>query len=169
LRVSPVADGTSVTLLIAGEAAPTGSDKSLTVALLVDDTTPAGGAASLRAVNAASSGVTLDFGRGDADAGWVPLLTDVPFASDSADAGASALDPNGYLAIAPLSMEIVSARSSSDSSISVAASVTIGAGSAATLFAIGGASGDTQHPLSLLLCTDSAPVGGPLSDCSIVK
>ena len=41
-------------------------------------------------------------------------------------------------------------------------------GSIVTAFAIGGKSGDSAHPPSILICTDNQPSGGSLSDCSVV-
>jgi hypothetical protein len=163
------------TLLVAGDLSPTGSDAPLTAAMMTDDAVLTGGAVVLRAINAVPSAPSLDFGLGPgsgADAGWLPLLTDVRFgaASTQAGPGEGALDANGYLPIAPLNGQTVAARaSSSDASadVAVAGSVTVDLGSIATVIAIGGKTGDAAHPPALLWCTDNQPTGYTLGDCSV--
>jgi hypothetical protein len=166
--------GAHATLLVAGELTPAGSDPGITVALLPDDTVLAGGACSLRAINAMPAEPSLDFGLGSGSA-WLPLFTDVRFAAASAHAGPgdSALDAQGYVAVAPFApMQAMSARASGSDAgadLAVATSVTLSLGSIATVVAIGGKAGDTVHPPSLLLCTDNQPSGGLLADCSIAQ
>jgi hypothetical protein len=111
---------------------------------------------------------------GSAVTQWMPLLTGVHFAAASTEVNPDdgVLDSNGYVAIAPLSAQAMSARpSSSDTAIDTAAakSVTIVLGSIATVVAIGGKTGDSSHPPALLLCTDNQPSGGTLADCSIAQ
>jgi hypothetical protein len=167
----PSASNAHATILIAGLLSPTGTDESLTVTAIADDSTLAGQAIALRAVNAMPTAPVLDFGLGSFSTSWLPLLTNVAFASASAHVGPSvgAVDTNGYLPLAPLSSQTVSARVSSGatSDAAIAKSITIGSGSVATVVALGGRAGDTAHPAALLLCVDNAPSGGLLSDCSI--
>jgi hypothetical protein len=165
--------GAYSTLLVAGDLAPAGADPGVTVAVLPDDAVLAGGAASLRAINAMPGDPALDFGVGSADAPWLPLFTGVRFAAASAQVNPDdgILDSAGYASIAPFADEAMSARpSSSDAGTDVASAsaVTIPLGSIATVIAIGGKTGDAAHPPGLLLCTDNAPSGGILADCSIV-
>jgi hypothetical protein len=166
-----LASNAYATLLIAGLLSPTGSDEGLTVTAIADDSTLAGQAIALRAVNAMPTAPLLDFGLGSFPTSWLPLLTNVAFASASAHVGPSvgAVDTNGYLPLAPLSSQTVSARISSGaaSDAAIARSMTVGSGSVATIIALGGVAGDTAHPAALLLCVDNAPSGGLLSDCSI--
>jgi hypothetical protein len=164
---------TYTTLLVAGELSPVGSDMGVVVTMLSDDALLAGGAASLRAINAMPSEPSLDFGMQSSTNEWVPLFTDVPFAASSMktnpDDGVA--DRNGYVPIAPFSGQGVSARpSSSDAATNAAAgNVTIDFGAIATVVAIGGKTGDSAHPPALLLCTDNQPSGGVFADCSIVQ
>jgi hypothetical protein len=163
---------THTTLLIAGDWRPAGSDPGLTVALLGDDAVLAGPGAVLRAINAVPTWSTADFGLGSFGSDWMAILTAVPFAAASADAGVDngVVDRNGYLAIAPQQGEPLGARpSSSDAgaAVAVATSVEIDFGSIATVLAIGGKTGDLTHPPALLLCTDNQPSGALLSDCSV--
>lgn len=159
------------TILVAGELAPTATDRGLTVASIVDDAVLAGQAVALRAVNAMPAAPSLDFGYGSFSAGWFPLLTNVAFAAASAQAASSvgAVDAHGYLPLAPLASQTLSARLSSGaaSDAALAKGLTIDTGSVATVIALGGRAGDTAHPPALLLCVDNSLVGGLLSDCSI--
>jgi hypothetical protein len=165
------APNVSSTVLIAGELSPLGTDASLKVTAITDDTALAGGTVALRAINAMPGAASLDFGLGSFASGWLPLLTDVAFASGLGQAApsAGAVDAQGYLPIGPLSSQTVSARVSSGATgdAAIAKSMTIGAESIATVIAIGGRAGDTAHPASLLLCIDNEPSGGLLSDCSV--
>jgi hypothetical protein len=173
MPLAPFSSNAYATVLIAGLLSPTGSDQGLTVTAIVDDSKLAGQAIALRAVNAMPSAPLLDFGLGSFSTSWLPLLTNVAFASASAHVGPSVgvVDTNGYLPLAPLSSQTVSARLSSGatSDAAIAKSMTLGSGSVATVVALGGSAGDTAHPAALLLCVDNAPSGGLLSDCSIAK
>lgn len=159
------------TLLIAGEVTPLGSDHGFTVSLFADDAVLTRGGAALRAVNAVPSTPVLDFGLGSVAGGWVPLFVNVAFGKPGATAapGSGAIDPNGYLPIAPLSAQIISARTgaapTNDTAIAKAAELPLG--SIATVFAIGGKTGDSSRPRALLVCIDNAPVGSPLADCTV--
>jgi len=166
-----LAFNTYTTLLVAGDVSPAAGDAPFEVTALPDDAVLDGGAAVLRAINAVPSETSLDFGLGSA-AAWVPLLTEVTFGEASGEAapGEGAIDPNGYIAIGPLTAGTLSARpSSSDAATdtAVADDVEIDFGSIATVIAIGGKTGDSAHPPALLFCMDSQPSGGLLSDCSV--
>jgi hypothetical protein len=159
------------TLLVAGDLSPVGGDAPLDVTLLPDDAVLAGGAVVLRAINAVPSVTSLDFGLGSAAAS-VTLLTGVSFGDAGAQGGPNedAVDPNGYLAITPLSSATLSARPSASDAASetaVANDIEIDLGSIATVIAIGGKTGDAANPPALLLCVDNQPSGGLLSDCSV--
>jgi Domain of unknown function (DUF4397) len=168
----PMADDTSTTLLVAGDFLQARGDAPLTVTMLTDDQVLAGGAVSLRAINAMPSQAALDFGLGTGSA-WEPLLTDVTFAAASSQtaSGEGTVDANGYTPIAPLLAQAVSARASSSpdggTDVAAAMDVEIDLGSIATIIAIGGKTGDSANPPALLLCIDNTPSGGLLSDCSV--
>lgn len=164
-----LAQNAYVTLLLAGEQQPTSGDHGFTAVALMDDATLDAGAAAMRAVNAMPSAPLLDFGIGSLDAGWTPLFTDVGFAAPAhAAPSAGALDPNGYLPMAPLAGQPFSARASTGATgdLASAENVSLAFGAIATLFAIG-KPGDAVHPAALLLCTDNSPTGGIVSDCAI--
>jgi len=172
VTLPPLVANTFSTLLIAGDLHPAGDDAPLTVTLLPDDAELAGGAASLRAINAVPSAVTLDFGLGSG-AGWMPLLTQVAFAHASATTGPGqgSVDGDGYVSIPTFSAQTMSACESSSSDaaagLAVDTNVDIELGAIATVIAIGGKTGDSAHPPALLVCIDNQPSGGLLSDCSV--
>jgi hypothetical protein len=168
--VFSLAPNTSATLLVAGDLSPVGVDAPLTVTVLADDAILASGGAEMRAVNAVPSFASIDFGLGSG-AEWLPLLTDVKFGAASAGVAAdeSAVDANGYLPILP-APQTLSARVSSEDAgadLAVASNVNVAVGSIATVFAIGGKTGDANHPPALLVCFDNQPSGGLFADCSV--
>jgi hypothetical protein len=165
-----LAHGTHATLLLAGTVAPAATGTKASVTMLTDDAALAGGAASLRAVNAILGAPSLDFGIESAAGQWLPLLTDVSFAAASAQtsAGAGAVDANGYVSIGPWSDQTMSAhvsRSSAAIPMATTKDITIAFGSIVTVIAIGGDDGAALYPPGLLVCTDNAPSGAITSDC----
>ena len=168
--VLSLAPRTIATLLVAGDLSPVGVDAPLTVTVLADDAVLASGGAGMRAVNAVPSFASLDFGLGSGGE-WLPLLTDVKFGAASADvaAGESAVDANGYLPIEPAPQTLSARVSSTDAGedLAVASNVNVAVGSIATVFAIGGKTGDANHSPALLVCFDNQPSGGLFADCSV--
>jgi len=159
------------TFLVAGDLTLAGDDAALGVSLLTDDDELAGGAASLRAVNAVPSQPVLDFGLGSGTA-WMPMLTDVAFgkASSMSGPGQGAVDANGYVPISTFAGQAMSAWApSADAGVDVATAgaVDVELGAIATVMAIGGKTGDVAEPPELLICIDNQPSGGLLSDCSV--
>jgi hypothetical protein len=167
----PLAYNTSSTLLVAGDAMPAGDDPGLTLVVVPDDAVLAGGAAELRAINAVPSAPSLDFGYGSFATEWLPLLTDVAFATSSTQSGPgeNPVNSNGYIPIEPLLAQVISARASTGatSDTAVAGDVAVPVGSIATVIAVGGKTSDSLHPPAILLCIDNQPSGGLLADCSI--
>ncbi len=159
------------TLVVAGEASPTGGDRELTFAVVPDDSQLAGGAASLRAINAMPALDSMNLDLGAFGAKWTTLLANVAFGAASTQSGPNnaAVDPNGYLPIPPLSGATLSAASAyASADLVVATSVSVPVGSIATAIAIGRAN-DSSHPLALLLCMDSEPSANVLSDCRVAQ
>ncbi|MGO9834943.1 MAG: DUF4397 domain-containing protein [Polyangiaceae bacterium] len=171
-NLPPLEYDTSGTLLVAGDASPAGADSALTLVVLPDDAVLAGGASSLRAVNAVPSAPSLDFGFGSFATEWLPLLTAVGFASASMHVGPGegAVDSDGYLPIGQVSGQVLSARASAGATSDTAVGdVAIPVGSIATVIAVGGKTGDATHPPAIFLCIDNQPAGGLLADCSIAS
>jgi hypothetical protein len=172
-NLPPLPPNALATLIIAGEVRPNGSDRALTFTVVSDDSQLAGGAASLRAVNAVSRGDALDIGLGSMATRWTPLFTSVQFGTFATQAGPSngMVDVNGYLPVPSFSGETMSARLSTDAGgdMAVAKAITVPVGSIATIVAIGTSAGDAVHPPALLLCVDNQPSGGILSDCSLAR
>jgi len=165
--------GDSATLLVLGEPFPAGSDASFRIAVVHDDSALAGGAASVRMVNALPGVPAVDFGFGSFADGWSPLFTKVAFGSASTQAATNqgAADPNGYLPVAPFGPQLVSVRASTrpTSDVVRASMASVPARSVVTFVAFGGASGDSEHPASLLSCTDNQASGGLYADCSVAR
>jgi hypothetical protein len=165
-------EGGYTTILLAGDLSPAGSDALMAVTALRDDAILPGGAALLRAVNAVPSAPDLDFGLGSSPP-WIPLVTAVAFgqAAGHAAPGEGAVDANGYLPVGAFASQPFSVRATGrDASTDLAASaaVSLDLGAVATVFAIGGKTGDVARPSALLLCIDNQPAGGLLSDCSVL-
>jgi hypothetical protein len=170
--LAPLTANANFTLLVAGALVPSGTDAPLALAVLSDDAVLAGSAASLRAVNAIPSLASADFGLGSFAGGWLPLFADVAFgvAATTADPSAGVLDARGYLFLSALDRQPFSVRAAAGASadVVVAQTFALGLGAIATVFAVGGETGDTAHPAALLLCVDNQPSGGLLADCSLV-
>jgi hypothetical protein len=165
--------GDSATLLVLGEPFPTGTDASFRIAVVRDDPVLAGGAASVRLVNALPGVPAVDFGFGSFAGGWSPLFTKVAFGSASTQAAPNqgAADPNGYVPVAPFGPQLMSVRASTGATGDVlqASMASVQAGAVVTFVAFGGASGDPDHPPSLLACTDNQASGGLFADCSVAR
>lgn len=170
-NLPPIVENGFATLLVAGLLAPGAGDHALSISLFPDDAVLVGGGASLRAVNAVTTADALDFGLGSVAGGWVPLLTGVSFGQPSTTAAPSSgtADPNGYMPIAPLDSQSMSARAGASPQDDTARtqSAHVPLGSVATVFAIGGTTGDGKHPHALLVCIDNATAGSALADCSV--
>ncbi len=165
-------EGGFMTILVAGDVSPAGSDAPMAVTVLRDDSILPGGAALLRAVNAVPSAPHLDFGLGSS-AAWIPLVTAVAFgqAAGHAAPGEGAVDANGYLPVGAFASQPFSARVAgpdASTAVAVTAALSLDLGSVATVFAIGGKSGDAERPSALLLCIDNQPAGGLVSVCSVL-
>ena len=165
--------GDSVTFLVLGKPFPTGTDASLRIAAVHDDSALAGGAASIRMVNALPGVPAVDFGFGSFAGGWSPLFTKVAFGSAGTQAAANqgAADPNGYVPVAPFGPQLVSVRASTGATADVvqASMASVQAGAVVTFVAFGGASGDPEHQANLLACTDNQASGGLYANCSVAR
>jgi hypothetical protein len=166
------ASGTFTTVLLAGDLAPVGGDAPFRLAALRDDNALAGGAATLRAINALPAVPEATFGFGSSAGSWSPLFADVAFAAASLTAAPSQgmPDANGYLPIAPFGPGAFSVRASGDAAADVVSSesANVSPGAVATILAAGGKTGDAAHPPVLVLCVDNAPSSGPLSVCDVL-
>ncbi len=164
--------GNFATVLLVGDLAPVGGDAPFRMAVVQDDAALAGGGASLRTINALPAVASADFGFGSSAGSWSPLFTDVAFGAASLMAAPSQgkADANGYLPIAPFGPGAFSVRASGDAGSDLASSqsAAVSLGDVATILAAGGKTGDAAHPPSLILCTDNAPQGGPLSVCTVL-
>ncbi len=179
-NLATLAAGESYTIAALGETTPASGDHPFSIALLGDDTASPTGDAAIRFLHASPSLGALDVGSGslattDASAAdFVPWFTNVTYGltglTSAVDGGS--VDSDGYLAMAPFSSMTISAHASGGSTDTITATgLSFAAGSASTLFLIGGKSGVATNPIELLLCTDDAelPSGDLLAPCTVVS
>jgi hypothetical protein len=179
-NLATLAAGERYTIAALGETTPASSDHPYSIALLGDDDVAPTGDVAVRFLHASPSLGALDVGSGslvttDASvADFVPWFTNVTYGltglASAVDGGM--VDSDGYLAMAPFSSMTISAHASGGSVDTVTATgLSFGAGSASTLFLIGGKSGVAMNPIELLLCADDAelPSGDLLAPCSVVS
>ena len=165
--------GDTLTFAVVGDTVAQGSDPSLRLSVLYDDTTVAPGKDRLRFIDAVPSvsGVSLLEGLVD-NATGVPYFVAAQFGTASADADAGALDPNDYLSLGPVTNAIwslVNANGGTTTLVEVGG-VAVPAGRIATVVAVGGESGPNEAAVGILLCTDQAPVvSGETASCQLLQ
>jgi len=164
-----LAVGSRTTFATVGDAQPTGNDAALKVLAFQDEQSAGAEGAALRIINAIPSMGYVDVGTGSlASNTFSPLAVYVAFGTAGtrlADGGAP--DGDGYALVAPWSGVELSAHPSGTTTDAVTGSnVSLAAGSATTMVLVGGGNGIA--PPQFLACTDSAPVQGALSACSLV-
>jgi hypothetical protein len=160
------------TIAVLGDLAAAGNDPTLALHAYADDTTAPANQAALRFLHAAPSLPALDFGSGSlGSADFQALFTQAQFGvlgtQSSSDAGT--VDTNGYVGIAPLASEEMSAHTSTGATSDAfdGANVSANVGNVITIFAVGAKTGDSSHPPVLLLCFDNAVTTDVLANCSV--
>jgi hypothetical protein len=167
--------GERYTIAALGETTPASGDHAYSVLLLGDDAVAPSGDAAIRFLHASPSLGALDVGSGSlATSDFAPWFTHVTYGltgiTSASDGGT--VDSDGYLGVAPFSSTTVSAHPSSGSTDTItAAGLSFSTGSVATVFLIGGKSGETTNPAELVLCSDDAepPSGTLLAPCGVVS
>jgi hypothetical protein len=163
-----VTNNLTATIAALGDLNPSGAaagDPAFELKAFVDDTSLTPGMGKLRFIHASPGTPAVDIGLGTGME-FTKLYSNVAF-SDIATGGS--LDQEGYLETAPFANQTVTARLAGQSSDALSVSpVSLTAGTIATAFAIGGKTGATTNPLSVLLCGDNAAPVGLLSACSVV-
>lgn len=159
-----VTDGLSATIAALGDLTVAGSDPAFDLGVLVDDAiAPTGGNISLRFVHASPGTPAVDVGLGSGSM-FTKVFANVAFGHVASGTG---IDPNGYATAPALTNQTVSARLANASSDAlVVPGVNVPAGAIATAFAVGGKTGDSVHPLKVLLCNDDAAPSGLLASCA---
>lgn len=151
------------TVAAIGDLEPAGQDPALQLAVFADAASVTTGKTRLRVVHASPATPPVDVGTGTGTA-FQRLFSSVAF-------GKVAVHPpleDGYLESAPLIAATITARVAGTSTDALsAAHLTFDAGAIATVFAVGGKTGQTANPLRFLVCRDSPPGDGLLASCAI--
>ncbi|HEX3480252.1 MAG TPA: DUF4397 domain-containing protein [Kofleriaceae bacterium] len=155
--------GDTATVAAIGDLEPIGPDPALQLAVLIDNTEVAAAMTKLRFVHASPGTPAVDVGTGTG-VGFQRLFAGVAF-------GKVAVHPpleDGYLQTSPLAATTLTARlaGSATDALSIA-HISFDPGAIATVFAIGGKTGQTVNPLRLLVCRDSHSADGLLASCAI--
>jgi hypothetical protein len=158
------------TFAIVGDTTMSGSDSPLKVVWFTDDSTAPTGAL-LRFINAAPDLAAVDFGQGSLGmTNFQPLFTNVQYYTAGATGGdAGTVDTNDYVAQSALSAAKFSAHTSTGgtSDSATASSVTVAAGSIATMVLVYGKNGVVSPPPQFLLCLDNTATAGLFASCSL--
>jgi hypothetical protein len=142
-----------------GDLDPSGaaaSDPSFALTVLVDDATPVASKTKLRFFHASPGTPNVDVGVGQAHL-FTRLFANVAFGTDG----------SGFLTAEPLTNAITARLANAATDALTVPGVTLAGGQIYSAFAIGGKTGLAANPLSVLLCTDTAPANGLLSSCIV--
>jgi len=159
------------TLVLAGDATTAGSDPSIDVIRLTDSLSVTG-YAKFRFVHVSPGLPSLDLGFGSLDdSDFKALFSSVAYGATGMSSSYGTVDANGYLTTSAWSDQTLSLHTSvgATSDSLTAEYVDLEAGSLASFWAIGGKTGDTQHPLSLVRCLDNGTVSGYLAPCQVIS
>jgi hypothetical protein len=140
------------------------SDPALSLAVFVDDTSVASGMTKLRFIHASPGTPAVDVGLGRGDA-FVKVFADVSFGTIAAGAASD----NGFVATSPVTAPVAARLANQSSDALVVPSVTLPADAIQTAIAIGGKTGASDNPLSVLLCNDNAPASGLFTSCTVAQ
>jgi hypothetical protein len=168
--IPALAQDAFATLALVGDTSPAGSDPTMRLVALTDDSAAPTGTL-VRFINAAPSLPAVDFGEGTlAATSFVPLFTNVQLGHAGASGGdAGTVDTNGYMGLGALSAQVFSVHTSTGgtSDTATASSVNLAAGGIATVALVNGKTGGAAS--QLLLCKDNEAMSGLTTDCNIVS
>ena len=159
----------TATIAALGDSDPSGPaahDPALHLAVFADATTASSGQAKLRFIHASPGTPAVDVGLGSG-AGFTKVFADVPFGNIATNHGIDAL---GFVQTSAPVTSAVSARlaNASNDALTIP-SVTLASEGVFTAFAIGGKTGASTNPLSVLLCSDNAPANGLYAACAVAR
>ena len=121
--------------------------------LIPDETTALAGKTKLRFVHASPGTPAVDVGLGVAHA-FTRVFANVQFGQ------------SGTVTTDPFTNAITARLANASTDALIVPGVSSGSGTIYSAYAIGGKSGATNNPLRVLLCTDSAPATGLLTQCT---
>jgi Domain of unknown function (DUF4397) len=161
------------TLAAVGDTVDQGTDPSLGLSLLGDDSVVPAGKIALRFVNAIPSVIDVSFESGTlATATAVAYLASTQFGDVGADTDAGALDPNDYLITAPISDQVCSLVNANGGITTLIAveGLSVPAGHLTTIVGVGGESGPRENAIGILVCLDTPPVvAGETASCDLYE
>jgi hypothetical protein len=165
--------GTVDTFAAVGDTVDQGTDPSLGLSVLPDDTLVPAPSVALRFVNAVPSVIEVTFASGQISLGSaVPYLSAAQFGNAGVDTDAGALDSNDYLVIPPMEAPVwslINANGGTTTLVTVKGA-SLPAGQLATVVAIGGESGASQFDIGILVCLDTPPiVAGETASCDLLQ
>jgi hypothetical protein len=155
-----VADGLTATVAAIGDLSLGGSDPAFRLAVFPDDTSVAKGDGALRFIHASPGTPAVDVGLLQSGS-FTAVFSDVAFGATAT--AAPPIDGNGFFVGSPFADQTVAARVHGAASDALTVQgVSLPAGAIATAFAIGGKTGQSANPLTVLLCVDNGPASGLL-------
>jgi len=138
------------------------NNPALRLAVFADDTAVTTGKAKLRFIHASPGTPAVDVGLGTG-ASFAKVFSNVAFGNIAVHAP---LDAAGFVETAPVTSPVAARLAGQTTDAVVVPSVTLGANSIATAFAIGGKTGAATNPLGVLICVDNGPATGLLATCT---
>ena len=169
----PLFAGTVLTFVALGDTVDQGTDPTLALGILTDDTSVAASSVALRFVNAVPSVIEVTFAAGTLAKGTAePYLIAGQFGGAAADSDAGTLDSNDYLVTAPVvdqTWSLINANGGITTLVAVDGA-NAPAGTLATVVGVGGESGQEQNNIGILLCLDTPPiVAGETAKCELLQ
>ena len=165
VTVTPKLTATIAAIGIIDRSGPAANDPAFRLQVLVDEPTVAANKTKLRFFHASPGTPAVDVGLGT-QASFVKVFANVSFGQTAPTNGTS-LSTNGFVETNPLTAHVTARIANATTDALVIPSVTLAANSVATAIAIGGKTGTHANPLSVLLCSDTAPANGLLAACSV--
>jgi hypothetical protein len=184
--LSPLVAGSSATVALVGDEAPSGGDPGLRVVSFPDDRASTTPLVQVRFINAAPSVGEADLLESTATSATAPpprgsfvtIFEGVAFGTaggqgpveTEAGGDAAVVDPNGYEVIAPETQVVLGARATGISGTAKdlvdTPPVSELAGNVMTVVLLGRSGSPTTQ--SVLECADNAGLDGPWSDCFVI-
>ncbi len=151
--------GLTATVAAIGVLDPQGAaaqNPNFRLEIIPDDTTPVAGKTKLRFFHASPGTPAVDVGLGTAHL-FQRVFANVQFGTTGA---------GGFLMTDPFSNSVTARLANATTDALVVPGVTAASGTIYSAYAIGGKTGATTNPLRVLLCADSAPANGLLTNCT---
>lgn len=151
--------GLTATVAAIGVIDPQGAaaqNPNFRLEIIPDDTTPVAGKTKLRFFHASPGTPAVDVGLGTAHL-FQRVFANVQFGTIGA---------GGFLMTDPFSNAVTARLANATTDALVVPGVTAASGTIYSAYAIGGKTGATTNPLRVLLCADSAPANGLLTNCT---